>query len=84
MSRSSNVTHCFTSARPSQNPIVPLAASHCQNGSRIRVSCSGEIPAQVSEMVREELVAVIVTVHHAGVNLAALSNKLLKIRSTIP
>lgn len=48
ISQPSKVTNCLTNASPSPNPSVHLAASPCQNGSRIRVNCSGEIPDQVS------------------------------------
>ena len=82
MFRASNVTSCFTNASQSQNPSPHLAASPCQKGSRIWVSCSGEIPDHVSIISMLAGLMVTSTFHHVGVNLAALSKRLLIIRST--
>ena len=81
ISRSSNVINCFTRDNPNPKPIVPLAASPCQNGSQICCICSWEIPAPVSRIVIPYASACISTVPHVGVNFPALSSILVMMRS---
>lgn len=78
---SSSVTSCLTNESHNQNPSVHLAASPCQNGSRMASSCSGVIHSQVSVMVSDDCCASIVTFPPGVVNFAALSTILLTMRS---
>lgn len=81
ISQSSKLTNCCTKDRPRPNPVVHLAASHCQNGSRIASSCSTEIPDPVSAILIPWVSQKTVTVHPASVNFPALSSRFDTIRS---